>query len=172
MASEKSDDPRELGWQHPSFTQELGCRVQAMLDRMPSRKRAAEVSGKDADTVTKWGKGQGLAQFLALAAIAGEAGVSLDWLATGSGEMLRSPAAAPPVPVPAPTAVEPIDEELLEVTLQGVDEFIAERGLVIPTDRRAALVATIYSLAAEDGAKDLAKKPSAIAKFIRLAAVG
>lgn len=64
-----------------------------MYDRLGirgGRVRASDISGRNADTITKWGKGEGLTQFLALAAIAAETNVSLDWLAFGH---------RPPIPV-------------------------------------------------------------------------
>lgn len=55
-----------------------------MLDLLPTRKYAAELAGKNQDTITAWSKGGGLVgQLPALAAVAAEAGVSLDWLVFG-----------------------------------------------------------------------------------------
>ena len=66
----------------------LAQRIAAMLALFPSRKAAAIAAGKTQETITAWSRGEGLAQFLALAAVAAEAGVSLDWLAFG-GEGAR-----------------------------------------------------------------------------------
>lgn len=67
----------------------LAQRIAAMLALFPSRKAAAIAAGKTQETITAWSRGEGLAQFLALAAVAAEAGVSLDWLAFGGESTSR-----------------------------------------------------------------------------------
>ncbi|WP_156428788.1 hypothetical protein [Magnetospirillum sp. XM-1] len=158
------ESPKEHGNAVPGWTPELGIRLSEVYRLLGGMRAAGAICGSSDETLGKWRDGHARPSFLALAQLAVAAGVSLDWIAFGV-EPQAQPAAAPDQAIA-------IDEELLEAAIVGVDEFIAERGLSIPSDRRAALVATIYALAVEDGAKDLAKKPSAIAKFIRLAAVG
>lgn len=83
MVRINSDDPVMMQKKILSDQPELARRISEMLARFPSRKAASRVAGKTQETITAWGKGEGLAQFLALAAVAAEVNISLDWLAFG-----------------------------------------------------------------------------------------
>lgn len=87
-----------------------------MLDRLPTRKRAAEVAGKNQDTITAWSRGEGLGQFQALAAVAAEAGVSLDWLVFGD-----TPATVPSAAEVTPEGMEQLAAVAVEATMEWLD---------------------------------------------------
>lgn len=69
-----------------------------------------------------------------------EAGIDLNWLLTGVGQMLRD--------VPA----GPIDEQLLAETLRLVEDWLAAHGRTMTPARKAEVAASIYSMANEDAA--------------------
>lgn len=66
----------------------LETRIAAVADLYESRKQAAATADVSLSTLQRWIAGEGMAAFNSLAILAMARGVSLDWLATGSGEML------------------------------------------------------------------------------------
>ena len=63
-------------------------RLDSVLSRYESRKQAASVAGVRAEMLTRYSKGQNAPGFDAIARLTAGVGISLDWLATGQGEML------------------------------------------------------------------------------------
>ena len=62
-------------------------RMTAVVDRLGSRKYAAEVAGVSPDMLAKYLDGSSRPRFDSMAKLALTGGVSLDWLATGEGPM-------------------------------------------------------------------------------------
>lgn len=174
MGYGNSDEPGKVGRSGPSSSAELGQRVTQMLDLLPTRKKAAEITRKNPDTITAWSKGEQLSTFDSLAELAAATGVSLDWVATGAGPMMRADLVAEVggkvVVMECKAQPAPVDEETLSVAIQAVDEFLLERRLTLPPDKRAAVVATLYSLAADEESKGIASNPKTVARLFRLAA--
>lgn len=174
MAYGNSDVAGKVGRHGPSSIAELGQRVTQMLDILPTRRKAAEVARKNPDTITAWSKGEQLSTFESLAELAAATGVSLDWMATGIGPMMRADlmlAAGNQVMV-AECKTASVDEETLEIALQAVEEFLVARQLQLQPDKRAALVATLYSLSSEEESKGIASNPKTVARLFRLAVGG
>jgi hypothetical protein len=89
MAYSKVDGAQKGGREHPGSLEELGRRIEAMLETLPNREEAARISGRARGQLYKYTKGQAEPPFLAIAALAMETGTSMEWLATGTGEMQR-----------------------------------------------------------------------------------
>ncbi|WP_374467432.1 hypothetical protein [Ferrovibrio sp.] len=83
------DDAAKPGRKHPGSLQELGRRIEEMLEAFPNREAAAKVAGRKRGQLYTWTKGQAEPSFLPIAAMAMETGFSMEWLATGTGEKLR-----------------------------------------------------------------------------------
>ena len=66
----------------------MGNRISAMSDLVGARKTAAKVAGVSVATLQRYIAGDTQASFQAMAAMALSTGVSLHWLATGSGPMM------------------------------------------------------------------------------------
>lgn len=125
-----------------------------MLNQFDSRKQAATVAGVRAEMLTRYSKGQNAPGFDAMARLAAAAGISLDWLATGRGEML-----------------------LADRGQQGEDEAINE-ALRIPDgelprpsyrDIRECVTSIIYAMTMGDdydAAKERAREGREIAKAV------
>lgn len=73
-------------------------------------------------------------------------GFSIDWLLSGAGPMmLAERAAADPAPAPPP-----LDLPLLEMVIEELERFRAERGLSWSPERRARLIGLGYGMMLED----------------------
>lgn len=87
---------------------ELGGRILSVLEMYPTREAAAAAAGLSTDMLANYVKGASRPNFRALSRLCREVGVSLDWLATGTGEILASDRELAP---PAASLLE-IDEDL------------------------------------------------------------
>lgn len=74
--------------QVPIPGKKLGDRIEAVADLLGTRINAAFVAGVSVDMLAKYIAGTSRPRFDAMVRLAAAAGVSLDWLATGEGEML------------------------------------------------------------------------------------
>ena len=66
----------------------LETRVKAVADLYSSRKSAASAAGVSTDMLTRYMRGESQPSFAAMAGLCVPVGVSLDWLASGKGDML------------------------------------------------------------------------------------
>jgi transcriptional regulator with XRE-family HTH domain len=74
----------------PPDRADLLSRISAVLARYPTRRAAAEASGKSTDMLSGYESGRNEPTFGALARLAAGVGVSLDWLASGEGAMMAA----------------------------------------------------------------------------------
>ena len=110
-----------------------------------TRKAAAAAAGISDDQLTNYAKGRAKPPFSVMAALCAEAGVSLDWLATGEGPKEApglAEGAGPHNQVPAGA----IDYDLLAGTVQALEEVLAKRGLLLPPDKKGQAVSLLYKL--------------------------
>lgn len=87
----------------------IGTRIEAVADLYPSRKQAAQTAGVALSTLQRWLAEEGMPAFDSLARLAAAKGVSLDWVATGSGSMYCG--------LPAATAPAELDEAYAHIPL-------------------------------------------------------
>lgn len=71
----------------PSSRHELGTRIAAVVDLYESRKSAAFVAGVSTDQLARYMRGENEPPLSVAARLAASKGVSLEWMATGSGDM-------------------------------------------------------------------------------------
>jgi phage repressor protein C with HTH and peptisase S24 domain len=92
MAYEESeqDSPSELAV--PFAIEGMGTRISALADLYPSRKQAAQAAGVALSSLQRWIAEEGMPAIDSVARLAYSRGVSLDWIATGSGSMYRNAA--------------------------------------------------------------------------------
>lgn len=96
-----------------------------------------------------------------LVAIARAGGVSVDWLATGEGPMRpegREPAAPP------------LDEALLELAVRLLEEWLAERRLVLRPEPKAKAIAALYEIGLEAQAEGRGLEQRQVDRILRLVA--
>lgn len=92
----------------------MGTRIAAVADLYESRKVAAKAAGAALSSLQRWIAEEGTPAFDSVARLAHSKGVSLDWIATGKGEMLG---AAKEAQAPVATAVAADDEHYAMVPL-------------------------------------------------------
>lgn len=81
-----SDDPKKVSLANTG----LETRIAAVANLYETRKQAALTAGVAQSSLSRWIAGEGMPAFDSLAALAEARGVSLDWIATGRGEMRPS----------------------------------------------------------------------------------
>lgn len=132
---------------------ELGRRITAVLDTFDSRKNAAIAAGVHVDSLHRYQRGK-QPTFEAMAKLCAAKGVSLDWLATGTGPMYVAERSQPiNLMEPAknwPSKLEqPVDT--LARIIATVDQLVIDLGIKANTQLKAQMVAAIYQNASEYG---------------------
>lgn len=92
MARKKRESEGEngIGTALPIIAPGIGKRIKAAADAVGSRKKAAQAAGVSDDMLYKYIRETSTPSFAAMVGLARAAGVRLEWLATGEGEMMRS----------------------------------------------------------------------------------
>ena len=128
-----------------SFLVDVGNRLREAEAHFKNRARAAETAGVSKSTFQRWENGESDPSFSGLARIAAETGVSLDWLATGKGDMygVKPPqnAAAQESDERAPTSI--LDETLLAEIATGIDAVYRDGKAITPPARLGRAMARI-----------------------------
>jgi len=78
----------------------METRIAAVADLYESRKQAAATARAGLSSLQRWIAGEGMPAFDSVALLAAGKGVSLDWIATGKGEMLAAAKGAEPLQAP------------------------------------------------------------------------
>ena len=68
----------------------IGTRIAEVAEKLGSRKKAAEAAGVSVSTLNRWITGESVPVFAGVARLCLAAGVSLDWVATGSAVTTRA----------------------------------------------------------------------------------
>lgn len=138
-----SEKDEKVGNAIPSSRLELGIRMGQLLALFPSRAEAGKVAGKSVDQLKLYEKGQTAAPFEVLARLAADRGVSLDWLASGTGAMYGGSAAS-----------GGLDRLLLQNCAQAIEEVLAERRLDLPPAKKARILVVFYEYSLRTGQVD------------------
>jgi len=125
----------------PSYLPELGRRLSAVLDAVGARSKAAEIAGRSTDMLNKYERAAAEPPFMALANLCLAAGASMEWLATGEGEMRKGTETAPD------QASQPLRREDLMMAVQLASEALGNK--VLPPGDHAELVTLLYELLIE-----------------------
>jgi len=95
-----SDDPKKVSLADTG----IETRIAAVANLYETRKQAALTAGVAMSSLSRWIAGEGMPAFDSLAALAAARGVSLDWIATGQGEMCLADSEASEGALSAPDA--------------------------------------------------------------------
>lgn len=98
MAYEESEPESGVSNLVPFPSAGIGTRIEAIIDLYESRKQAAIAADVALSSLHRWTREEGVPAFDSLARLAIPKGVSLDWVATGVGDMFGRRAAQPVVP--------------------------------------------------------------------------
>lgn len=86
------NDENKDEWEHSTSLDQVECRVNELIALFPTRIRASQVSGLSRSQINRYLSHGATYSFEPLALMAIDRGVSLDWLATGKGNMMLSAA--------------------------------------------------------------------------------
>lgn len=120
----------------------IGRRISEAAELLGTRTSAYTVMDVSSAALQRYIKGENEPPFAALARLCVAAGVRMDWLATGEGNMR----VLPPADAPA-GASQPVRHEELTIALQLAAEALGDRTL--PPAKHAELIALIYELLTE-----------------------
>ena len=88
MTYEESEPERKASEAVPNTDNGIGTRISEISERLGGRKSAAQAAGVALSTFHRWLAGDSVPALDSIARLTQKAGVSLDWLATGKGQML------------------------------------------------------------------------------------
>ena len=118
----------------PSYLAELGTRISAVAELYKDRKSAAAAAGVSTDQLARYMRGENQPTLLGAANMALQVGISVEWLATGEGEMKRAADNKPPV----------VNYGLLQAAELAVHLFLEQEEAIAPPGRIAKLVIALY----------------------------
>ncbi len=122
-----------------SLKKELSTRINAVCDVLGTKKYAASVAGVSEDMMHRYIRKDGGSRppFIPLALLCKEAGVSLDWLATGEGpKLLTQREAAPP----------DFDWDLMDLVICTVEKYLDKRNTMLPPSMKGQYIGALYRL--------------------------
>ena len=119
----------------------METRLSAALDRIGTRKKAAEVVRVSTDALQRWIRGENMPAFDAVVAICASAGVRLEWLAFDAGPMLVD---APQTAPESQSQAAGIDTATLEGAVAAVRAVESALGVVLSAKAVARVVALAY----------------------------
>jgi len=93
-SEQASNNPNSVPFPSAGF----GTRIEAIIELYKSKKEAAAAAGVGLTSLHRWTKEDGTPAFDSLARLALPKGVSLDWIATGAGDMYGRHATQPAAP--------------------------------------------------------------------------
>ncbi|MCA1972087.1 MAG: helix-turn-helix domain-containing protein [Caenispirillum sp.] len=143
-----SEHDEELGTPLPASALELGTRLSTVVEALGGRSAAAEAADVSPTQITRYTKGRNVPPFDVVARLCAAAGVSMEWVATGRGEMRP---AAGHTAAPA----EPNLDMLRDIVRQ-LAELMEEEGLRPRPSRFADLVVAVYQQHLADSASKAA----------------
>lgn len=138
---------------------DLERRISAVVRLFRSRTEAAQVAGISTDQLARYEKGSA-PSFPPLAKLARAKGVSLDWLATGDGDMLQAASGNVSQSARLDRGTLRLAADVLEKALDAANASTDSAG-------RAELLIAIYELLEQGAARDAAER--VVATMLRAA---
>jgi len=136
----------------PILADRIGNRIRDAVERIGSRERAAKVAGVSPESLRRWINGSAGPPFLAIAALARESGLSMDWIAWG-----ETAPGAQEVREESAGYLEPGDR-LDAGVVREVVEFIEQRlGDPAQASKKAALIVDLAADRQRQADKDRAE---------------
>jgi len=115
---------------------ELGTRISAVANLYKDRKSAADAIGVSTDQLARYMRGENQPPLLGATNMALQVGISVEWLATGEGEMKRA-AGSDSKPLV-------VNYGLLQAAELAVHLFLEQEEAIAPPARIAKLVIALY----------------------------
>lgn len=117
-------------------------RMTKVVSLVGSSEQLARVTGLSSRAIGKYRSGESLPGLGALIAIADATGVSIDWIATGDGPMMRGEATGSVVACTRPH----LDTELLHLVVEAIEEGLRQVDRIMEPMAKADLVLAVYDL--------------------------
>lgn len=135
-----SEEEQESRQELPTSATELGSRLAAVADLLGHRKDAAAKADVSYVQLARYIRGASMPPLDVAGRLCQAAGVSLDWLLTGEGEMRR----ADQTSAAAPARGGAFDEELHALVVDGITVVYKEEGARLPPSSLGRLAARIH----------------------------
>lgn len=120
---------------------ELATSMDAVVRLYPSKTFAAKTAGISPEQLTRQTSGKNRAFFDTMAKLCGGKGVSLDWMATGSGPMLAKERV-----LSAPQSMGSVDEILLRNLISGIEAYLAAKNFNPQPEQKARMFVIFYRI--------------------------
>jgi len=123
----------------PTFRAELGSRILRVIELYRTKAEAAAIGGVRVEQLAHYANGRAKPPFEVLMRLAAPHQVSLDWLATGKGEMRQQPPAPP----------QAVDGEVLRGVVEAVEEYLEDYRLDLDPGPKSGLILALYQICLE-----------------------
>lgn len=133
-------------------------RLRQVVDLYEDRTEAAKASGVSVQQVARYLRGASDPNFAAVAGLAADRNVSLDWIYSGSGEMLTTR-----------RGEASLDEDLLGAVIEVVENVLKERNLELTFDKKAILISNCYVISISAGGYNHRLPKAMVVKLVELA---
>jgi hypothetical protein len=130
--TEPGDSERSAG---PGWDTQFGTRLASVIADVGGVTKASAIVDVKPESISKWRDGKARAPFLAIAALAARADVSLDWLATGAGSKRRGE---------VPVQSHGWDATLMRECIKSVEELLVELDRELDADAKTDLIFEVY----------------------------
>lgn len=130
---------KEVGPGIPSSRSEVGTRLAHLVVGLGGNKVAAEIAGVTTKTITEWKSGAARVPLEGAARLCASAGVSVDWLVTGSTPPVKSG----------------VDQELLQMIIDELERFREVRNLQWDAATKARLIGLGYDMMTSERARGI-----------------
>ncbi|MGQ9366106.1 hypothetical protein [Azospirillum sp. A39] len=127
---------------------DVSSRMADVANRYPSRMLAAKAARISTDQLARQIKGMNRPFFDTVARLCAGQGVSLDWVATGEGPMMRDDRLESGRAPASSGAVDRLDEALLGNLVQGLEDYLSRESLTPSPADHARLIVLLYRMMA------------------------
>lgn len=138
-------------------------RIKVLVERAGSAEKLAKKAGISARVIGKYLNGDSDPSRTRLIRLAKVAEVSLEWLATGSGNMIIEAERLCSLSAK-------IDEGILEEVIEAIEEYLSEAQKCLAPGKKAQLAGALYEMYAEEKEKGKALDKAKVIRLIKLAA--
>lgn len=141
----------------------MARRITAVVGLYKKKSEAAETAGVTTQSLRSYVSGLSEGAFSKIAKLAMEKGVSLEWLATGEGEMLLKDEERNIRQKRDDS--HPLDVETLELAIETTEQGLESIGKTLIPSKKAELVKLVYRLLADHSAGEKVKQNNVVDLF-------
>ncbi len=134
------EQAEEVGTAVPGYSQELGERIESMINDIGSLKEAAKIVDCTSEQLAKWRDGRAKMPFYAAVLLAEAVKKPVDWIATGQRFIF-------------PENNIPLIEAELEETIRGLENHLRKNNKVLSPAEKARMICTLYTIKMEEMSK-------------------